>query len=148
MKSPRDSSLYDGPADDGIPPLRSKSTRSVLSREARIRDRALFIVLTVVQIIVSAVAAFTQLMSEMSFDACGERGPQSVCDYALADALGPIEMTSIASIAGLTIVGAVVRSLRRKRIWWLPLVAAGAAVAVSVVLILIVYKMINLSPFS
>lgn len=100
------------------------------------------------QIIVSAIAAFIELLNEMAFDACGERGPESVCNYAIADALGPIELTSIAVIAAMTVVWAIVRSTRGKRIWWLPLVASGATVAVSVVLILIVYKMINLSPFS
>lgn len=93
-------------------------------------------------------AAFFELLNEMGFDACGERGPKSVCNYDLADALHPIELTSITVIAIATVAWATVRSVRGKKIWWLPLVASGAAVAVSAVLVLTVYKMINLSPFS
>lgn len=94
------------------------------------------------------VAAFFELLNEMGFDACGERGPESVCNYNLADALYPIELTSITVIALATVAWATVRSVHGKRIWWLPLVAAGATVAVSAVLVFTVYRMINLSPFA
>lgn len=148
MNTQSSSSRVDQSADDGTSPGGPARTLSTLSPAERSRDRALFVVLTIVQIIVSMFAAFFELLNEMGFDACGERGPKSVCNYDLADALFPIELTSITVIAIATVAWATVRSVRGKRIWWLPLVAAGAAVAVSAVLVLTVYKMINLSPFS
>lgn len=149
MKKRSASVLPDLPQDDSdnLAP-RLPTSRRVLSRKGRQRDRDFFTLLTVVQAIVTVAATSFELLSEMAFDACGERGPASVCNYAIADALFPIELVSMAVIAVATVVWAIRRSRRGKRIWWLPLAEMGASLAVSVTLVLIVYKMINLSPFA
>jgi uncharacterized membrane protein len=83
----------------------------------------------------------------MGFDACGERGPESVCDYAVADLLWPGELVGIAVFTAAVLVWAAVRARRGRRIWWLPLVATAATIALTISLVLTVYRMINLSPF-
>lgn len=74
-------------------------------------------------------------------------GRASVCNDAIADALFPMQSGSTAVIAVATVVWAAVRSLRGRRIWWLPLVASAAAVVVSIVLVAVIYEMIDLWPF-
>ncbi|KZC95121.1 DUF6264 family protein [Clavibacter tessellarius] len=92
-------------------------------------DRVAVVILLGVEGIVACGAYLQVLLSGMFFDRCAD--PSLTCDYALGDVVMTTARAAVAVVVILSVVAVVLRSVRRRSAWWVPLVGCVVLVAVT-----------------
>ncbi|WP_349899358.1 hypothetical protein [Parafrigoribacterium soli] len=128
-----------------VPRERAVREPRALGRTGRTFDMWAAGLLTLAQLVFSAMVSFLALLNQFNFDSCSD--PQLRCNFTLGGFAFAMVPVAGALIFVLTVVVIVVRHRRARPAWWIPVAGAGASVIALVVSILLTAVAVGRPPW-